>query len=207
MNALARFLSVFFHPLIMPTWLVLLLAYAFPWALQPARPDNIHAYVLMVAGLTFILPAINMAFLRWYGQIHSYNMPERRQRLWPFFIILVLYSFCTFLFYYKLNMTFEDNFFRLLFLLNLLVLVAWVLTLFVKVSIHSLAAAAIPSILAVLSRYTEEDQLLPAVLVSIVLAGLIMSARLQLKAHTLKEVIFGALAGVATATVAGVVLF
>ncbi len=191
----------------MPTWLVLLLAFTFPWALQPARPDNVKAYVLMIAFLTIILPAINLAFLRWTGHIQSYTMPERRQRIRPFFIILMLYSFCTFLFNYKLHMNFEDNFFRLLVLLNMLVLVAYVCTWFVRLSIHSMAGAATPVILAIFSRFTEEGQLLPALLVSIILCGVIMSARLHLQAHTPHEVYWGAAAGAITSAVTGFLLF
>lgn len=207
MNTAARIISLIFHPLLMPTWLVIVLAFTFPWALQPARPENIQAYVLLVAGLTFILPAINIGFFKWFGYINSISMAQREERLRPFLLTLVLYAFCTFLFYYKLNMGLADNFFRLLLILNALVFVAWLLTWFVKVSIHSLAVAAVPVILAVLSRFTEERQLFAALLISIVLAGLVMSARLQLQAHTLKEVILGALAGSVTAAITGIALF
>jgi membrane-associated phospholipid phosphatase len=206
-NTLARILSVVFHPLLMPTWLVLVLAGTFPWALQPARPDNLQAYVLMVAGLTFILPAINLVFLKGLGYISSFTLPEREQRIRPFLIILLLYSCCTFLFHYKLGMGLSDNFFRLLLILNMLVLVAWLLTCYIKLSIHSMAAAAIPVILAVLSRFTEEGQLFPVMLISIVLAGVVMSARLQLQAHTLQEVLLGAVAGAVTAGFTGILLF
>lgn len=207
MNIAARILSALFHPLLMPTWLVLSLAVSFPWALQPARPENLGAYVLLVAGLTFLLPAVNIGFFKWFGHIHSFHMSAREERLRPFFLTLVLYAFCTFLFYYKLNMGLDDNFFKLLLMLNLLVFVAWLLTWFVKASIHSLSSAAVPVILTVLSRFTEEGQLLPALLISILIAGAVMSARLQLQAHTLKEVVLGAVAGAVTAAISGIILF
>lgn len=206
-NTAARIISALFHPLLMPTWLVAALAISFPWALQPARPENLTAYLLLVVGLTFILPAINIGFFRWFGYIRSFHMPAREERLRPFLLTLLLYAFCTFLFHYKLRMGLSDNFFKLLLILNTLVFVAWLLTWFVKVSIHSLASAAVPVILVVLSRYTEERQLLPALLISIVVAGMVMSARLQLQAHSLREVGLGALAGVITATISGIVLF
>jgi membrane-associated phospholipid phosphatase len=206
-NTAARIISGLFHPLLMPTWLVFILAVSFPWALQPARPENLTAYLLLVVGLTFILPAINIGFFRWFGHIRSFNMPAREERLRPFLLTLLLYAFCTFLFYYKLKMGLSDNFFKLLLILNALVFVAWLLTWFVKVSIHSLSAAAVPVILLVLSRYTEEGQLFPALLISIVMAGLVMSARLQLQAHTLREVGLGAVAGAVTAAITGIVLF
>lgn len=206
-NTAARIISVLFHPLLMPTWLVMSLAVSFPWALQPAQPENISAYLLLVIGLTFILPALNIGFFKWFRHIRSFSMPEREERLRPFFLTLILYAFCTFLFYHKLKMGLSDNFFKLLLILNALVFVAWILTWFAKVSIHSLASAAVPVILVVLSRYTEERQLLPALLISIVVAGMVMSARLQLQAHTLKEVGLGALAGSITAAITGIVLF
>jgi membrane-associated phospholipid phosphatase len=44
-------------------------------------------------------------------------------------------------------------------------------------------------------------------LISIVVAGAIMSARLYLGAHTLREVYAGAAAGIATASVSMLILF
>lgn len=207
MNTAARIISVLLHPLLMPTWLVTVLAVQFPWALQPARPDNLRAFTLFVAGLTFLLPTINLLFFRFFGQIHSVTIPNRADRLRPFFIITLLYSFCTFLFYQKLNMRLSDNFFKLLLILNALVLVAWLLTFFMKISIHSMASSAVPVIFAILSRFAEESQLFIPLLVSIVLAGLVMSARLQLQAHSLKEVLWGGAAGILTTWLCGIVLF
>ncbi|NJN42152.1 MAG: phosphatase PAP2 family protein [Flammeovirgaceae bacterium] len=66
---------------------------------------------------------------------------------------------------------------------------------FFKISVHSLAAWGIIGIFVPLNTTLEGNVLVPVIAGSIVLAGLIMSSRLKLDAHTPREVTVGAMVG------------
>ena len=68
------------------------------------------------------------------------------------------------------------------------------ITLFYKVSIHSAAIWGIVGILLPLNKVADGLLLIPTVIL-IVAAGLVMSSRLMLNAHTPREVLVGSLLG------------
>ena len=76
-----------------------------------------------------------------------------------------------------------------------MVVVSAAITFFYKVSIHSLAACGMIGILLPLNKALENNVLLWPTAIALVIAGLIMSARLYLNAHTFNEVLMGGLVG------------
>lgn len=74
-----------------------------------------------------------------------------------------------------------------------LVVTATVITFFLKVSVHSLAMGGWIGILLPLIRFSP-DLLWPTASI-IALSGLVISSRLILNAHTLRETIIGVIAG------------
>jgi membrane-associated phospholipid phosphatase len=78
-----------------------------------------------------------------------------------------------------------------------LILVCALITLFYKISVHSAGVWGIIGILLPLNKASEEGTLLIPTMVAIVVAGLVMSSRLQLNAHVPREVLAGAVVGFA----------
>jgi membrane-associated phospholipid phosphatase len=120
-------------------------------------------------------------------------MDTRRERIFPFIAISVIYVVTTFLFYYRLPIS--SNFNSLILLISLLVVTGTVITFFYKVSIHSLAMWGCVGILVPLNKAMEQSYLLWPTAGIIVIAGLVMSARLYLDAHTPRQVMIGGLVG------------
>ncbi len=80
------------------------------------------------------------------------------------------------------------------------------ITLFYKVSIHSAAIWGIVGILLPLNKVADGLLLIPTIIL-IVAAGLVMSSRLMLNAHTPREVLVGSLLGFGVGFVGIAVLF
>ncbi len=92
-------------------------------------------------------------------------------------------------------------------IITALIVIAMIVTLFYKISIHSLAITGLIGILLPLNKITEDNRLLfPTVLV-ICAAGLVMSARLKLGAHTPREVMHGSLIGFIVGFCGMIILF
>ena len=134
-------------------------------------------------------------------------MEQREERIIPFSFIAILYSVLTYLFYSRTRIGLNDNLLKFLIIIDALVIVATLVTIFYKVSVHSLAIWGLIGILLPLNKVSEDGALLYPTLVSIVVAGLVMTARLQLNSHTPREVMVGGMLGFAVSFGAMITLF
>jgi hypothetical protein len=206
-NAIARVISFVFHPLLMATYLFALMAWVFPSALAPINTEGHRTFILIIFLVTFLLPAFNIGLFKVMGTIQSLAMVERKERIIPFVFITAIYCIITYLFYSKTRMDLSDNFLRLMVVIDLLVLVATVCTLFFKISVHSIGIWGLIGMLVLLTKMTALNSLLYISLGLIVLAGIIMSARLQLGVHSSREVMWGSIVGLITSVTGMLFLF
>lgn len=195
MNSLARILSFVLHPLLLATYLITLFSFLFPSAIYPIKAESRFSFLMLLFILTFLLPVINIVFFKFLGVISSFTMQHRKERIKPFLLIVLLYAVFTYLLYSKTRLTIGDNLFNLILIIDALVLAAFLITLFYKGSIHSLGIWGVVGMLLPLNKVVEDGSLFIPTLVSLVLAGIVMSSRLQLNAHTPREVLVGSLAG------------
>lgn len=207
MNILARIISLFFHPLLMATYLMGLLSFLLPSVLYPVKTEPAWAFLLRIFSVTFVLPALNIFFLKIVGTLTSFTMRERNERIRPFFLITIIYCFVTFMLSAKMGISTSDNFFKLLLIIDCLVIAATMITFFYKISIHSIGVAGILGIILPLNRLAENNALFIPTMVLLVITGLVMSARLQLNSHTTREVWIGALTGFAIGFIGMIILF
>lgn len=207
MNLAARIISIVFHPLLMVTYLFLIFVLYFPVALDPLREETHWNFLFLIFGVTFLLPALNIGLFKAFGSIRSFAMTERKERILPFFFITLFYVVVTYLLYSKARMNLHDGLLKFMIVADVLILVATLATLFYKVSIHSLAAWGMIGILVPMNKLVEDGSLFTPTIITLVAAGLIMSARLQLNAHTSREVFVGAILGMAASFMMMSILF
>jgi membrane-associated phospholipid phosphatase len=200
----ANIVSVIFHPLLLTSYLVLLLGYYFP-SLFMITMNRLLIILAFIFCFTFILPVVNIIMFRMFGTINSYTMVSRQQRIIPFVAISLIYLMTTFMFFYKLPISRNLN--LLMLIVTLLVISATLLTFFYKVSVHSLAIWGGIGILMPLNKAMEQSYLLWPTVFAIVMAGLVMSSRLYLNAHSPRQVLFGSLAGFAIGFFGVILLF
>jgi hypothetical protein len=193
--ALARTLSLLFHPLLMATYLFGLFFFVFPIAFDPIKDEGTARFIFLLFCVTFVLPVLMVSLLKTLGFVNSFQMYEREQRIVPFLLISVFYTAVTYVFYDRTEVSLNDNFLKFLIIINLLVVLSTIVTFFYKVSIHSIAIWGLVGILMPLNNVADTGVLFYPTIVAILLAGCIMSARLFLNVHSLREVIVGAVLG------------
>ena len=199
----AQIVSVLFHPLLLTTYLVMIIGFWVPSMLLVGR-DHLLIFIAFIFGISFLLPVVNLFLFRQYGIISSWRMEARKERIVPFVFISVIYLLIAFLFVYKVRVMLD--FTRLLVVAAGLVLSGTVSTFFFKVSVHSLGCWGIVGILFWLARLGHGSLTYPLA-ASILLAGVVMSARLKLNAHTLNEVLLGGVVGLLVSLVCMKLLF
>lgn len=202
MNRVAQLISVVFHPLLMTTYLFLLLSAFLPTVLLPLRAS--WWFVMLIFGLTFFLPALNFLFFRVSGTMKDLSLANRSDRLVPFAFISILYGVVTLMFYWKFPV---PGVLKLMMIVTALVILSAVITLFYKLSVHSAGIWGVIGILLPLNKASDDGLLFWPTIVALVVAGLVMSARLQLNAHVPREVLVGAVVGFAVGFVGIAILF
>jgi len=206
-NILARVISFVFHPLLMATYLLGLLSFYLPSALYPINMGARGSFLLLIFLMTFALPAINISLFRIIGTISSFTMIQIKERIRPFFLITIIYCFVTYIFSFKTRISTDDSLFKLLLIIDCLVIAATMITFFYKVSIHSIGIMGLLGIIIPLNRVAENNSLFLPTIALLIIAGLVMSARLQLNSHTSREVWVGAATGFSIGFFGIIILF
>jgi len=171
----------------MTTYLFAILSAFLPGVLQPVRPS--WWFIFLIFLMTFLLPALNFLFLRLTRTIKDIQMFNRADRITPFTFVAILYVVVTYMFYHNFQV---QNVLKLMEIITAMVIVSTVVTLFYKVSVHSVAICGLVGILLPLNNASEEGLLLYPTIGTLIIAGVVMSSRLRLNAHVLREVLYGA---------------
>jgi hypothetical protein len=202
MRFFSKLISGIMHPLWMPFYLFICLT-AFP----PSFIENeIRGYALplIILLLTGLLPAFNLILFRVLGTIPDLTLAARKDRIMPFMFITMIYAATAYLFFQQYPIPWA---FKLLVLTASASMAGAIITLWFKVSIHALAVSAVTSILLFSEISDREGTLLAPVIGAIIVSGAVMSARLWLEAHTMKEIITGAITGIVIASAGMIILF
>lgn len=184
----AHVVSYVLHPLLMPTILFGVVSYFSPTITQSVP----WVLFIILAVLTSVFPALNILLFRMTGTIQNLHMPTRRERVAPFVFITVLYIATTVLMYLKIPISVVLKF---MIVSTALTTVVSFSTFFIKISAHAVGIAGLTGILLALGAFSTASELIVPALIFLVLAGVVMSSRLLLQAHTLEEVTWGGVLG------------
>ena len=188
-RTLALTLSVLFHPLLMPTFLFLVVLYILPPSVVTFPLDSRWIILSIVFFTTVIIPGLGTYFMYRYGFISSLHVSERPERTMPFFFTTVCFAITSYLFYQE--QIFDRLLFYIMLLTTLSVLVVFLFSFRWKISAHSVGLGGALGILLLLHTYLPESPLLYIIVGTILITGAVMSARLALEAHTPAEVYTG----------------
>ena len=205
-NTLARIISVAFHPLLMPTWLFGILLYQVPVVLGLDTFSvelRIRLLVLILIG-TFAVPSLLIYFLFRSGYVRSLHLDDRLDRRLPYLITGFVYSFLTFLFAFRMQLISDvaPEIAVILGSITMSILLVGIISLFWKISAHGVGiGGSLGAVAGIVLKFSETD-LVYTLAMMILLAGIILSARLQLNAHTPSQASVGLLLGIAVSLTA-----
>jgi membrane-associated phospholipid phosphatase len=189
LSPLARFTSVIFHPLLIPTFGFLLLFNSnFYFSILPW---NLKRYMLLVVFLsTCVLPAISILILSLSPKF-DLNMEKNTDRVLPLFISSISY----YLGYLLLKRLPVFPVYNVLLIGSVLVQIALIpISMRGKISVHAAAIGGLVGGILGLSFRLQEN---PVQLLSLLIltAGLVCTSRLILEKHTQSQVYGGFLTG------------
>ncbi len=184
------FFSYLFHPIFIPVYAALF--YFFVNDTYFTNPEKYFALFQIVI-ITILLPILFFFVLRVAGQVDSIMISEISQRKIP----LVIQCFLTILLVRK-SITL-DHFpeFHFFFLGGLLSTVVSLVLLFfkTKASLHMIAISAFTVFVIGLSVHNQARNI-NVIAFLVLMNGFVASSRLEMKAHTPKELVIGFLLGI-----------
>ena len=204
-RSLAKVLSVVFHPLLMPTHLFAFILYYLPPPMFPLPLQVRWAVLALVFFTTFIIPALGTYAMIRAGQVDSFEMERREQRSLPLLFTGLCYATTAYLLYREPAL--DQLFYFIMGVIAVSVFLTYLISLFWKVSAHSVGVGGVLGILFLLNRLMPDGLLLLPLSLAILLAGGVLSARLALHAHTPAQVYAGFGSGFLLALVAGAIAF
>lgn len=188
---LSNIISWIFVPLMMPVYGILLIFNLSILSLATFQTKLL--FTLVVLGVNFAFPMLMVIVLKKMGLIHDVGLNGRRERLIPYLISILCLAATGWFLSFKGAPLWVSMFYAggaLAAFVNMIVNFRW------KISAH---AAGIAGIAAMLIQITKEGFPAPGMTFwitgTILLAGILCSARVWLGRHTLLQVLAGSAVG------------
>jgi len=188
--ALAKFISIVFHPILMPLY-GLGIIFTAP-TLLGYLPEEVKKILFLIIFINNVfIPLTLLPLFRNRNLISSYTIEERKERAIPLIMMSILYSITSFIILrYQIPLFLKSFVFASTFLVILITLINF----WWKISIHAVAAGALNAVVVLLSIKMHSP--LIWYLISVIMAGgLVLSSRLKLNSHNPAQVWFGFLTG------------
>jgi len=189
-DSTAKAASVAFHPLFMPLYgLAIVFSAPTLYGYLPFPVKRLLFFIILVNNV--ILPLSLMPFFKYRNIISTWKIEERSERIIPLLFTTILYSTTSFIiFKFPIPLFLKSFVFGAVFLS----LSVTVISLWWKISIHSVGAGALIALVLILS-FKMYTPLVWYLVAAIVAGGLVLSSRLRLNSHNPLQVWLGFLGG------------
>lgn len=186
----AHGISTLLHPFFVPVYALVVMLFTPTLYALLSLPTRL--YLLGVVALyTLALPTLSILLLRRFGMLSSLRIDRRQERIIPLLIGTICYLLCALT---LVKLPVAQLLHKLMFGAALCELFCLVVTLRWKISLHLTAQGGLIAFFSLMA-IAGAGNLLVALIVSILGAGLLASARLWLGCHTGTQILAGFSAG------------
>ena len=187
----ARFISVVLHPVFMPTYSLLIIFRQSTYFSYTISEQNKLALFSIIILNTFVLPLLISYILVQKGWIKSFEMQKREERMIPYLTNFVLMLCSSYLVY---MLPLPRVFFQITLGAAVAILIAIIVNIKWKISIHMIGIGALIGTLFGLSTFLLED-MRTLIIFFLLVAGLLGVARISLGSHRPSQIYAGFFAG------------
>ena len=211
LRLLAQVVSFIFHPLLIVTYMLVLLLLVNPYlfGVSSIGDSASKLLILQIFLSTFFIPGVAVSMLRFTGMISSFEMKDKQERIGPYIItgVFYLWMFRNFL----TNPSIPTAFTSFLLGATIGLFFAFFINIFSKISAHAVGVGGLLGMVVITmllfsydtftilsARGTLEVSMSTVLLMAILIAGLVGTARLALQAHDPMDLYGGYLVGFAS---------
>ena len=191
----ANTISFLFHPVFMPLVMTFALYKITPGSFSGINEKQFYLWLLSVGITTLFFPLFSIGLMKPLGFIDSFAMPTAKERIIPLMISMTFYFWISHVFNSMPNVH-VPVILKVLFLGNFWgIIVLFLINIFTKISMHTAAAGGMIGNIIVLMMISTIDMEKPF-FISLILAGIIGTARMILKAHQKGDIWLGYIIGI-----------
>lgn len=190
MTKLSKIISAVLHPILIPLYIIIIIfSRLSPFYISPPI-IKLYMYIFTLLFLV-IIPILGIYLLKRLRLIKTYSLDDREDRIYPLILTVCSAVIASFL----IVKTEYTQVFRLLILLLITILSLVVLiSTFWKISVHMTCIGAFSAYLLLLhNSYGGNTWVL--YIISLLLSGILASARLHLGKHNIYQILLGFLLG------------
>lgn len=186
LNHLARILSYIFHPLLITTYAVVVLFNSghYLGVVNSEARNMIYSIYFII---TFLLPALFIPVLYYFGMISKIEIDKRKERLLPLLTVVIMYSLA---WHFMGRIGMPPLLLKIIISSLFSVFATLLVTLFWKISLHSAGMGSLLGLVFFLANFENLSMLLIGFFV-ILFSGLVCTARLYLNRHSPVQVYVG----------------
>lgn len=209
----AQFVSFVFHPLLMMTYMLILLLVISPYLFGESILRQSDVIVLTIFMTTAFIPGFAVLMMKWLELVESYDLQNRTDRTGPYILTGVFYTWIFRNFLDNPDMAFAFKVFALGATIGLFV--AFFVNLFSKISLHAVGMGGLVTMVAItmlqfsyssfgfnIGVVAIEVRMTTLFISTILLAGIVGTARLYLGAHRPVDLYGGYIVGITAQLIA-----
>ncbi len=210
LRILAQFVSIVFHPLLIVTYMlvILLLVNPYMFGVNDLASAKSKQLILLIFLSTFIIPGFAVVMMKALGMIDSLQMKTKSERIGPYIVTGILYMW---LFQNILNNPDIPSAYKVFVLgATIGLFVSFFFNLFTKISMHALGMGGLLGMIIITSLLFSygsfvfsigpfgmmEMSMNALLLIVILISGLVCTCRLLLNAHDLQDLYSGFIIGI-----------
>lgn len=212
----AHVFSILFHPLFIMTYMLLLLLFINPYifGVNGIGDGKSIFYLMHVFISTVLIPGLAVLIMKLLGLVSSIRLDEKEERIGPYIATGIFYLWLTVNFINSSDIPLAYT--AAMLGATIALFTAFIFNIFTKVSLHAVGMGGMIGMLIVsmlLFSYGSFSIELPflgqhdirlrtILLITIILSGIVGTARLILRAHDLSQIYQGFMIGFATQFIA-----
>lgn len=188
-SKLANFISVIFHPFFLTLYSFILVFTSGSYI--AFLPNSIKLVILIVVVFnTLLIPLISLFIFKKLKIISSYHLQNNRERIFPIIITIIPYVFTLYL---VAKLPVPYILVRIVMASILLLIFGAIVSIWWKISLHLIGIGGLTGFL-IACAYLDFFNSLPLIVASIIVSGLLASARLKNGDHSPSQVYVGFIA-------------
>jgi len=200
---IARYTSSIFHPVFMPFLGMLVLYYSgLVSGFNPYLIGDSKTFVYQLFGMQFLftcfIPCLSIYVLLKLGHISDIHLPSREERYLPFLLSLMSCTGYTVICIRFYSESIPPILIFFILGASIGVFFSFMISLFWKISIHMAGIGGFTGMMLTMANLYQTD--LTWVYIGIITAGLVGFSRLQMNAHSIKQVAIGFALGILSET-------
>ncbi len=187
----AKLISGILHPLFIPLFLAVLIFKLNVYPFSFYSPKAMYIVLALIFTFNVLTPLIFIFLFKKAGYLRTFTMDERSERIFPLIIYAVLLYVSTVL---SRRWDLPPLWDVTLLMFAMLTLFTLLITLFFKISIHTVGWGGLSGLTAFLIFFYKSDYFVLLTMI-LLLSGIVAWARAALKTHKAGELITGFVAG------------